>query len=645
MSSGKNRRWRASSSAASLGGGGGISHAALLLDEATTSQQGTTIGVLTPTISGAGSITLSNIRPAGALQMNADGRTLEAGATPVAFVEPSTEITALAQYTHGGGTASQTITVQVRDVNAVPVMPATANLQFTVNSPGGVSAPVNTVAPVVTGNSQVGSTLSTGNGTWTNSPSSFTYQWRADGVDIGGATSNTLDTTGRTAGEDIDCVVTATNAGGSASQDSNDITLTAVSTPSDMALSSSTAPENSTDPLVGTLSTTGGVAPFTYSILSGPATVAGDQLSLSGTFDREGIGSPFEVSVQVRVTDSLTATYDETFAIVITDVNETPTFTGPLTAQNLTENAAMTPYDVSGEFADPDAGDTLTFGLAPASNALPTGLSISTAGVISGTPTEVVASARTITIRATDGGGLTVDGTVDITVAAASGGAAAIVSQNVGLNQSANTSSTFNGVTDLTLDGGASNMVVVLVAAQMSSATHTFTATAVWDDGTTTYPMTEITKTANNQRPEVIIFVLPNPPAGTGHADVTLTGGDHSGAAVIFQAELENVDQATGNIVAASPLSPNNATANDLSLTATGAGIKIGLNTIEGGNYTGEFSATDQLLTQATGSTGLSDLSAELKGAVVSGAGTENLNFTWTTTEDAAGAMIFVPEA
>jgi hypothetical protein len=54
------------------------------------------------------------------------------------------------------------------------------------------SAPVNTVAPAVTGTATVGQTLSTTNGTWTGAPApTFTYQWQRAGSNIGGATAST----------------------------------------------------------------------------------------------------------------------------------------------------------------------------------------------------------------------------------------------------------------------------------------------------------------------------------------------------------------------------------------------------------------------------------------------------------------------
>ncbi len=56
--------------------------------------------------------------------------------------------------------------------------PATSALTSTVVA---AVSPVNTALPVVTGNQEVGQTLTTTNGTWTNSPTSFTYQWKTGG--------------------------------------------------------------------------------------------------------------------------------------------------------------------------------------------------------------------------------------------------------------------------------------------------------------------------------------------------------------------------------------------------------------------------------------------------------------------------------
>lgn len=100
-------------------------------------------------------------------------------------------------------------------------------------------APVNTVSPSVTPSSAAaGSTFSCSTGTWTNSPTSYAYQWQyfeggAFGwLSISGQTASTFNSTGY-GGLSIRCIVTATNSGGSTAATSNQATVTsAVSIPS-----------------------------------------------------------------------------------------------------------------------------------------------------------------------------------------------------------------------------------------------------------------------------------------------------------------------------------------------------------------------------------------------------------------------------
>lgn len=89
---------------------------------------------------------------------------------------------------------------------AIPVVVVSGSLS---------SAPVNTVLPVISGTLAIGSVLSTTDGTWTNSPISYTYQWKRNGANIGGATANTYTLTASDPGTAITVTVTATNAGGS----------------------------------------------------------------------------------------------------------------------------------------------------------------------------------------------------------------------------------------------------------------------------------------------------------------------------------------------------------------------------------------------------------------------------------------------
>jgi hypothetical protein len=91
------------------------------------------------------------------------------------------------------------------------------------NGPKGF-APVNTVTPVISGTNAVGQTLTTTNGTWTGIPSpTYTYQWKRDGSNIGGATSVTYVLVEADADTNVTCEVTATNSIGSASATSNSL--------------------------------------------------------------------------------------------------------------------------------------------------------------------------------------------------------------------------------------------------------------------------------------------------------------------------------------------------------------------------------------------------------------------------------------
>jgi hypothetical protein len=88
----------------------------------------------------------------------------------------------------------------------------------------GVVAPTNTVAPVVSGSLTEGGTLSTTNGTWTGSPTGYTYQWHNSSTgNISGATSSTYVTQSTDLTDNIYCIVTATNAAGSTNANSNTV--------------------------------------------------------------------------------------------------------------------------------------------------------------------------------------------------------------------------------------------------------------------------------------------------------------------------------------------------------------------------------------------------------------------------------------
>ncbi|MFJ9108753.1 hypothetical protein [Streptomyces sp. NPDC102283] len=75
------------------------------------------------------------------------------------------------------------------------------------------AAPKAKTAPVISGKAKVGATLTVGRGTWTPKPSSYTYQWYANGKAISGATATKLRLKAAQRGRTITVKVTARLAG------------------------------------------------------------------------------------------------------------------------------------------------------------------------------------------------------------------------------------------------------------------------------------------------------------------------------------------------------------------------------------------------------------------------------------------------
>jgi hypothetical protein len=103
------------------------------------------------------------------------------------------------------------LTCVVRAFNSGGATLATSNALH-VTSP--VVVPANTDLPVITGLEVEGQTLSCSTGTWTETPSSYAYQWQRSNVDIGGATAATHLLVTADAGTTLTCVVTASNSAG-----------------------------------------------------------------------------------------------------------------------------------------------------------------------------------------------------------------------------------------------------------------------------------------------------------------------------------------------------------------------------------------------------------------------------------------------
>jgi hypothetical protein len=128
-------------------------------------------------------------------------------------------------YVAASADAAHTLRVVVTATNAAGSAQATSAF-VSVNS---TSAPVNTVAPAVSGTAKQGQTLSTTIGTWTGGSLTYAYLWyRCDAgetncVSIAGATAATYVVTATDVGHYVISIVVASNNTGSARANSNAI--------------------------------------------------------------------------------------------------------------------------------------------------------------------------------------------------------------------------------------------------------------------------------------------------------------------------------------------------------------------------------------------------------------------------------------
>jgi hypothetical protein len=134
-----------------------------------------------------------------------------------------------ATYLVTSGEIGAEITCTVTATNIIGAASATSDPTAAVVDTGEeVGLPVNQVAPSLSGTEQMGNSLTVNHGTWTESPS-FSRQWYADGFAIGGATGISYALTESDRSKRISCVVTATNAAGSAEASSQSSAMIASS--------------------------------------------------------------------------------------------------------------------------------------------------------------------------------------------------------------------------------------------------------------------------------------------------------------------------------------------------------------------------------------------------------------------------------
>ena len=141
-----------------------------------------------------------------------------AGSLPVAYASLTTSVCAIDASTGtitivATGTCNLTATTTGSLLNDQDQLTKSLTI-------GGVFPPVNSSVPVVAGTNRAGISLTSTNGSWTNSPTSYTYQWMSSATsggtytNISGATASTYELAASDVGRYIRLSVVANNGSG-----------------------------------------------------------------------------------------------------------------------------------------------------------------------------------------------------------------------------------------------------------------------------------------------------------------------------------------------------------------------------------------------------------------------------------------------
>jgi hypothetical protein len=135
---------------------------------------------------------------------------------------------------------------------------------------GGTAVPANTSAPTISGTPQDGQTLSATTGSWSGSPTSYTYQWkRCDSSGgscavVNGATATSYKLSSTDVGSTMAVAVTASNTGGSATAESTPSAVVAALPPQSMSLPTVSGTDAAGQTLQSSTGSWTGTAPLSY---------------------------------------------------------------------------------------------------------------------------------------------------------------------------------------------------------------------------------------------------------------------------------------------------------------------------------------------------------------------------------------------
>jgi len=319
----------------------------------------------------------------------------------------------IVQVSDGVGTDTQTLTVNVTDVNETP-----ADIALSASS--------------INENVAANSTMGTLSSTDPDAGNTFTYTLVAGTGDTDNASFNISGSSLLiTSGPDFETKnsysvrIRTTDQGGLSYEEVFTITINDINeTPTDIALSASAINENvAANSTVGTLSSTDPDASdtFTYTLVAGTGDTDNVSFNISGNSLRITSSPDFETqnsySVRIRTTDQGGLSYEEAFTITINDVNEDPTDIA-LSASSINENVAANSTVGTLNSTDPDVANTFTYtlviGLGDTDNA---SFNISSNSLrITTSPDFETQNSYSVRIQTTDQGGLSYEESFTITI-------------------------------------------------------------------------------------------------------------------------------------------------------------------------------------------------------------------------------------
>jgi mRNA-degrading endonuclease HigB of HigAB toxin-antitoxin module/uncharacterized protein YbjQ (UPF0145 family) len=312
-----------------------------------------------------------------------------------------------------GATYEESFTISITNVNETPTDIALDSTSVAEN--GGANATVGTLSSTdVDSGDSATYTLVSGTGDTDNG------SFNISGTSLRLTSSADYETK-----SSYSIRVRVTDGSGATYEESFTITVTNVNdAPTDIALSSTTVAENAgVNAVVGTLSSTdedsGDSA--TYTLVSGTGDTDNGSFNISGTSLRLTSSADYETkssySIRVRVTDGSSATYEESFTISITNVNEAPTDIA-LDSTSVAENGGANATVGTLSSTDVDSGDSATYTLVSG-----TGDTDNGSFNISGTSLRLTSSADyetkssySIRVRVTDGSGATYEESFTISI-------------------------------------------------------------------------------------------------------------------------------------------------------------------------------------------------------------------------------------